>query len=151
MELSVEAELVLRAAGWERGRGIDISEWRSHFSANGIQLHDSAARFLSEFGGLSVDSSSGGGAPEPFELDPSLAYGEEDRFIDWSEVIGHSLYPLGELDGGRFFLGIDEVGRIYLVANWIACYGTIPEGLENLIRGVAPKELYGRQKIDPPD
>lgn len=80
-------------------------------------------------------------ARTPFALDPELARGEEGRFIEWGEEIGRHLYPLGELDHGRFFLGIDERSVIYLVETWVASFGPMPHALENLVLGVAPRPI----------
>jgi hypothetical protein len=103
-------------------------------------MHEAAEEFLSEFGGLVFDISGPGisCAREPFELDPLLAEGEEDRFADWSEVIGKSLYPIGEGDQGHYFLAIDESGEVYLVADWVAAFGPADKALEGLTLGVAP-------------
>lgn len=93
-------------------------------------------------------------AREPFALDPEPAWGEDDRFSEWSESIGRCLYPLGALDRGRFFLGIDEVSEIYLVETWVASFGTMPQALENLILGVALAGLLtstSRRAMGPPD
>lgn len=80
-------------------------------------------------------------ARTPFELDPELAWGEDDRFTEWGESIGHRLFPLGELDHGRFFLGMDEASVIYLVEGWIADFGPIPHAMEHLVLGVAPRRI----------
>lgn len=107
-------------------------------------MHKAAEDFLSEFGGLSFADGGDGisAAREPFEIDPSLCDGEEDRFIGWGDLIGVSLVPIGELAGGRCFLGIDESGVIYLVADWLAHLGAGLAGLEDLIVGIASKTLY---------
>ncbi|GED90136.1 SUKH-3 domain-containing protein [Streptomyces sp. 6-11-2] len=134
---------VLEASGWTAGRRVDTADWRSMFEAVGLAMHDAADTFLQEFGGLTV-SISGPGisvAREPFELDPGLAWGEDDRFSEWSDSIGRRLFPLGELDHGRFFLGIDENNEIYLVASWVASFGPMPQALENLILGVKPRRI----------
>lgn len=68
--------------------------------------------------------------------------GEDDRFSEWGEVAGRSIFPIGELDRGRFFLGIDEVGTIYMVADWLATFGVGQAGIESLVLGVAPKVLF---------
>src|SRR5262245_5957581 len=83
----------------------------------GLDMHPAAEVFLGEFGGLLVDVHGPGrtAARTPFELDPSLCAGEEDRFRDWGVEIGASLYPLGELDHGRYFLGMDDRG---LTTSW---------------------------------
>jgi hypothetical protein len=116
-ELSPESQTVLRDAGWYPGRQVDISTWMARLEAGGVVAHDAARSFLAEFGGLTVDISGPGvnRMREPFELDPLLCSGEEDRFLEWSADIECSLFPIGVLDMGRYFLGIDEEGEVYLV------------------------------------
>lgn len=113
------------------------------FEAAGIVMHDAAQTFLQAFGGLTVSHGGPGisRAREPFELDPELAWGEDDRFSEWSDELGKELFPLGELDHGRFFLGIDECSEIYLVEAWVASFGSMPHALENLILGVMPRRI----------
>ncbi|MEU4481733.1 SUKH-3 domain-containing protein [Micromonospora sp. NPDC023966] len=131
---------ILTEAGWQPGRRVDTSAWRTQLEAGGFDMHQAAERFLAEFGGLTVAHRGPGisQARAPFELDPLLCLGEDDRFADWSSVIHRSLFPLGELDEGRFFLGIDETGEVYLVADWLASYGPARQAVEKLILGVAP-------------
>ncbi|MEU6520848.1 SUKH-3 domain-containing protein [Streptomyces sp. NPDC046978] len=142
-EWSPEVLEVLEASGWTAGRRVDTAHWQSMFEAVGIVMHDAAEKFLQEFGGLSV-SIGGPGlncVREPFELDPELACGEDDRFSEWSASLGKDLFPLGELDHGRFFLGIDEGSEIYLVETWVASFGRMPHALDNLILGVMPRRI----------
>jgi hypothetical protein len=142
-EWSPEVLEVLEASGWTAGRRVDTAGWRSMFEGVGVRMHDAAETFLQEFGGLTVSIGGPGinRAREPFELDPELAWGEDDRFSEWSDALGRELFPLGELDHGRFFLGIDERGEIYLVAGWVASFGAMPHALENLILGVRPRRI----------
>ncbi|OPF82500.1 hypothetical protein VT50_0207075 [Streptomyces antioxidans] len=142
-EWSPEVREVLAASGWTAGRRVDTAHWRSMFEAVGIVMHDAAETFLQEFGGLSVRIGGPGlsCAREPFALDPELACGEDDRFSEWSDSLGIRLFPLGELDHGRFFLGIDEGSEIYLVETWVASFGPMPHALENLILGVLPRRI----------
>ncbi|MFD0140583.1 SUKH-3 domain-containing protein [Streptomyces sp. NPDC127159] len=102
-----------------------------------------ACKRLGPFGGLTVNVSGPGisCARTPFALDPELTWGEGDRFVEWGEAIGRHLYPLGELDHGRFFLGIDEAGVIYLVETWVAGFGPMPHSMEHLVLGVAPRRI----------
>jgi hypothetical protein len=139
-----EIRRALLAAGWQPGRRVDTTAWRTQLEAAGFATHDAAERFLGEFGGLTFDLSGPGfsQARLPFELDPLLCLGEDDRFAEWGQLIGRSLFPLGELDHGRYFLGIDETGEMYLVADWLASYGQVPGAIENLILGIAPQTLY---------
>ncbi|MER5583670.1 SUKH-3 domain-containing protein [Streptomyces asoensis] len=140
---SPRVEAVLKASGWTPGRRVDTSRWRSLFESVGLSMHDAAQAFLQKFGGLTVNVSGPGisCARTPFELDPELAWGEEDRFAQWGEAIGRRLYPLGELDHGRFFLGIDEGGVVHLVETWVAGFGPMPHAMENLVLGVAPRRI----------
>ncbi|WP_420876526.1 SUKH-3 domain-containing protein [Streptomyces griseoruber] len=82
-------------------------------------------------------------ARTPFEFDPELLVGEEDRFSEWGDEIGRRILPLGELDEGRHFLGIDEFSEIYLVDMWVGSFGRMPEAMENLVLGVMPRRLAG--------
>jgi hypothetical protein len=142
-EWSPEVLEVLEASGWTVGRRVDTADWRSMFEAVGIVMHDAAEAFLQEFGGLTVSVGGPGisRAREPFELNPELAWGEDDRFSEWSDSLGRRLFPLGELDGGRFFLGIDEGSEIRIVETWVASFGPMPHALENLILGVMPRRI----------
>lgn len=140
---SAEVEVVLRGAGWYPGRSVDTTAWRVRLEADGFRIHAAAEEFLREFGGLTA---AGGGsgitrAREPFELDPLLALGEDDRFGEWGEEIARCLFPLGELDHGHAFLGMDEQGELYVVANWLARFGRMPEAMENLLLGVMPVRM----------
>ncbi|MFJ5050523.1 SUKH-3 domain-containing protein [Streptomyces sp. NPDC088719] len=143
IDWSPEVRKVLKASGWRPGRRKDVGRWRLMFERSGLAMHDAAESFLREFGGLTVRISGPGitCAREPFELDPRLALGEEDRFLEWGEEMGRHLFPIGELDHGRFFLGIDEATEIYLVETWVASFGPMPEALENLILGMAPRPI----------
>ncbi|MFH8698934.1 SUKH-3 domain-containing protein [Streptomyces chartreusis] len=147
-EWSPEVLDVLETSGWTAGRRVDTAGWRSMFEAVGIVMHDAAEAFLQEFGGLSVSIGGPGinRAREPFELNPELAWGEDDRFFEWSASLGRRLFPLGELDGGRFLLGIDEDSEICLVETWVASFGPMPHALENLILGVKPRRIDDEHK-----
>ncbi|MFD9162150.1 SUKH-3 domain-containing protein [Streptomyces sp. NPDC059558] len=137
---SAEVETVLRGAGWYPGRNVDTTGWRERLEVDGFRIHSAAEDFLREFGGLTVVGGGSGitRAREPFELDPLLALGEGDRFGEWGEEIGHHLFPLGELDHGQAFIGLDERGELYVVVNWLARFGRMPEAMENLVLGVMP-------------
>lgn len=137
---SADSESVLIAHGWIPGRHVDIAPWVGPLAAGGIAAHEAARRFLAEFGGLSIRISGQGvnRAREPFELDPLRCLGEEDRFQSWGDELGRSIVPVGILDRGRFFLGIDENAEILLVETWVASFGRMPLGLDNLIAGTSP-------------
>ncbi|MEV6394756.1 SUKH-3 domain-containing protein [Streptomyces sp. NPDC051907] len=139
-----ETEVTLRAAGWWPGRRVAVEHWRETLEESGlVRMHDAAERFLAEFGGLNVWISGPGitCSKTPFNFDPELLTGEEGRFAEWSQTVGHDLFPIGELDEGRFFLGIDENSEVYLVETWLATFGPVPEALEKLAQGIRPEEI----------
>lgn len=137
-------EAVLRQAGWHPDRRVDLTRWKA--SLTEFPWHPAAERFLGEFGGLRVDVRGPGitVAREPFELDPELAAGEEERFADLSAAFGCAFFPVGELGQGEFFLGIDEEGAVYLLAARAFRHGPADAALEHLVTGVAP------QRVAPP-
>lgn len=96
---SPETYEVLEASGWTPERKVDTDRWRSMFEGAGVTMHTAAQALLQGFGGLSVNVSGPGisCARTPFELDPELVLGEDDRFVEWGKSIGHQLFPLGEL------------------------------------------------------
>ncbi|MGW1910417.1 SUKH-3 domain-containing protein [Streptomyces sp. NPDC002076] len=137
-------EETLRAAGWRPGRRVPVQLWREMLEATGlVRMHEAAELFLSEFGGLDVRISGPGidVAKTPFHFDPEQVVGEEDRFADWSVTVGRDIFPIGELDEGRFFLGIDEGGEICLIETWVATFGRAQEALEKLVLGIAPRRI----------
>lgn len=138
-----EVEEVLRAAGWSPERQVDVAGWASLFEGEGLPAHQAALDFLREFGGLSVHIGGPGRekAKEPFEFNPSLCEGEGELFVTWGEELERQLFPLGELDRGRFFLAIDENAEIYLVETWAASFGAGPAAVENLVLGNKPTEV----------
>lgn len=138
--VSREAAEGLRAAGWTPGRRVDAAEWLRAFARRGLVAHEAAGEFLAEFGGLRSISSGPGitCAREPFDLDPMCCLGEEDRFLEWGAELGKSLFPIGELAEGRFFLGIDEDATVYLVETWVASFGRMPTAIEHLLLGMQP-------------
>lgn len=106
-------------------------------------MHSAAAEFLAEFGGLSLDIDGQGitMARTPVSFDPMRGDGEEERFADWGQEVGLSLFPIGSLESERFCLGMSETGEIFLVEAWLASFGVGDAALENLIRGVAPVKV----------
>ncbi|MFG3092315.1 SUKH-3 domain-containing protein [Streptomyces antibioticus] len=137
-------EETLRAGGWSPGRRVPTDGWRERLEETGlVRMHEAARAFLAEFGGLDVWLSGPGitCAKTSFHFDPDKLIGEEDRFAAWSAEIGRALFPIGELDHGRFFLGIDENSEIYLVETWLAAFGPAQDALEKLILGIAPEHI----------
>lgn len=139
--ISKEAGRVLRLAGWSEERHVGTVEWRTSLESDGFVLNAEAEQFLAKFGGLAVPE--GGSGVErfrsSFELDPLLCLGESDRFEDWSEVLGRALSPVGELEKGRFMLGMDTLAILYLVSDRLGSFGGHEHALDALVLGMAPQ------------
>ncbi len=93
---------------------------------------------LSEFGNLRIGRRGPGieFARTPVVLDPMMAVGESDRFVEFAAPLGVSLYPLGETDDGHGFITIDERGRVFLIFDDLYFVGhTFDRALDNLLRG----------------
>jgi hypothetical protein len=140
---SPEVEDVLRSAGWSPERRTTTDGWTALFENEGIHAHQAAIDFLQEFGGLNIEIHGSGitRAKEPFELDPSLCESEEGRFTAFGRQIGREIFPIGEIDYGRYLLGIDQNTEVYVVETWIANFGPMPTAMENLVLGVKPTPI----------
>lgn len=146
MRFSAESERTLRHAGWYPGRTVDTESWRVPMEQDGFVFPEVAVRFLTEFHGLSFPDNGAGisRARAPFEFDPLLVLGDEDSFSAWAADLGRAVAPLGELDRGRFYLGMDELGGIYRITDGPRFFGVGDAGLENLVLGVMSVEPQSR-------
>ena len=131
---------LLQEAGWVPGR--DVS--------GKLQLPDdfvpfpAALNVLNEFGNLRIGKHGPGVecARIPLILNPMLATGEFDRFIEYENTLRIRLYPLGETGDGHSFIAIDEQGRIFLLFENISFVdNTFDAALDNLLNGTKPPIL----------
>jgi hypothetical protein len=134
-----EAVEVLRMAGWEPGRtvGSDVNTWeRELASKGGFVMNGPARQFLIEFGGLAWPRR-GAGEHLPsysFNFDPCSAIYENDRFEEAEQYVGESLFPVGEVLNGHYFLALGESGTFYLVMDDVQPYASEKwDALERLL------------------
>lgn len=143
---SLQTEQVLRGAGWYPGRHVPdmVTLWKSEAMLAEFHMFQSAERVLLEFGGLTVDQSDLGEtcAREPFQVDPTLAAYEGDRFSEFSPLVSTQLYPLGEAFNASYYWAIGEDDQLYILWDDIHLLGkNIDEALENLIIGRMPQKI----------
>jgi hypothetical protein len=112
-----EVVSVLRAAGWFEGRRVgdrDIERWERRVASTGhaAPMFPSVRAALYEFGRLTIGKQGPGRdlATMSVRFDP--VYGEVTD--DFEQMVGRSLYPLGDADGGACLLAMDESGNAYL-------------------------------------
>jgi hypothetical protein len=144
---SILTEERLREAGWYPGRQVPdlVTAWqRSLLLSDQWELFPSAEKALLEFGGLTFSHTGPGVtcAREPFDLDPTDAMYENDRFGDFVGIVGTRLYPIGQASQGQYFLAIGEDERVFLLEQDIRLMGhNIDEALEHLLIGIKPEEI----------
>lgn len=138
-------ENVLRQSGWFSGRQVDssVSEWKSQLKAtDNLEMFPKAEEVLLEFGGIKVERKKDF-SKQSFEINPSLAVYEGDRFEEYASLLKVKIYPLGEGFSGHCFLGVVEDGRIV----WIMDAGiflmgdNFGEALTKMILGQHPEPI----------
>lgn len=125
---------MLREAGWFPGR--DVS--RDLKLPRGFKPFPAALKVLAEFGNLRIGRDGPGieFRRKPVILDPMLVAGEDDRYAEFSRLLGVGLYPLGETADGHAFLAIDELGRVFFIFGDMFFVGdSFESALENLLLG----------------
>ncbi|MFE9765759.1 SUKH-3 domain-containing protein [Streptomyces sp. NPDC005808] len=114
---SAETDRVLRKAGWYLGRSMPTGTWEFILrERGGFGIHESARRFLAEFGGLMTyglpaDSTL---TQSAIRLDPLKAEWDEEAFARLSEEAGTPLCPVGQADNGNSYLGMAASGAVYV-------------------------------------
>ena len=139
---------MLMQAGWHPGRrdSARLLRWAGEFfPTSGFVLSAAAEAALAELAGITVTSRGPGKsiARAGFEIDPTLAAGECDRFADFERVIGSALCPLGEADDGRLYLAVAEDGRLVTLMDdaWILG-DSLEEGLAALLLGRKGRPVF---------
>lgn len=130
---------VLKQSGWRSAddRSGLIAQWEETLREEFV-LFPAARRVLEQFGGIEVRQTGPGEecAKSSFRVDPSLAWGEGDRFQMFSQKLGTVLYPLGDIDGGHAFLAVGDNGQVFALMDVVSLVGaSITDALERLVRG----------------
>ena len=140
--LEFHTKKLLAAAGWFPGRQQKemLEDWIiSFFNLQEFSLTEAARDALLELGGLRVEQSGAGEsvARGSFWFEPTGAWGEYDRFLEFEKFLSSNICPIGEADNGASFLAITEDGRVLCLMDdaWI-----IGSNLENALNSLA----YGR-------
>lgn len=127
----------LVAAGWAAGRNIAITDWTRKLTGAGFELNDAAVAIWSEFGGLTIRSSSSRVPASSLHLDPV------DACIDAAEEAatlerhyGENYSPLG-MWSSQFLAYISASGRVIAVGpHWVWPLGaTFRQALAYVVDG----------------
>jgi hypothetical protein len=139
--LAPQVAKALEDAGWFPGRRVDelVAGWTAQLDrSGGFRIFPAAAQGLREFGGLRITQRGPGleCSRESFELVPTAALGEDDRFEEYARIVGSRLYPLGEYASGHYFIAIDERGRVFLLMDDLQYVADdLPRALDSLLTG----------------
>ncbi|MFI7273826.1 SUKH-3 domain-containing protein [Streptomyces sp. MS19] len=137
---SQETERVLRGAGWSPGRAVGVESYEELLSrSGGFAMHPAARDFLAEFGGLEVEARGPGisALKADFQIDPTLAEGEDEIFDVLSEEAGTNLYPLGMMGRRNLYIGMAADGRVFLGMDSVSEYAENGDrALEKLVEGI---------------
>lgn len=106
----MDALQLLRAAGWQPGRRVDIDGERVSLLQEGFELTPAAEALLTEYSGLTIR---GGPHDDPLVIEAAAAAG--DVFPGWATrygaSIGSTLVPVGQQS--HMTLYVDETGRLW--------------------------------------
>ncbi|SFD44058.1 SUKH-3 domain-containing protein [Streptomyces aidingensis] len=138
---SAEADWMLRRSGWFPGRSVSTAQWEQVLRENdeGFEANEAARRFLTEFGGLELNTKGPGRtmARSPVRLDPLVAKLDFEIFDFLSEEAGTYLYPIGDAVQANQYLGMAENGAVYFGMDVVELLAdTADEALDKLIRGI---------------
>ncbi len=144
-EISPVTRAVLSHAGWSGANVPDavVEAWIRELRP-GFRVFAQARLALGKFGGLRIEQSGTGEecARETFDLRPTLALYEEDRFERFASSLGSPLFPLGEAGNGHVFLAISPDGRVFALMEDLWLVGqTIEAALDNLVAGKSSTKL----------
>ena len=141
--LHEEVRTLLKQVGWSPRRRIcssQILEWGNALEQSSqFHLFEAARHALLEFGDLTIERSGLGVhcARSGFEINPLLALGEKDRFLQHEAAARTKLFPLGEVRQGHAFLAIGENGAVFILMEELVYLGKdIHSALENLLQGI---------------
>ena len=128
-------ENALTNAGWFEGRNVesDTLNWTLELLEDDFEIFPAALNILLEFGGLKLEQSGNGYLP--LLLDPTLAFGENDRFSDFAEMLGNQLYPLGEFINQHYYLAVSDDGRVFSLMTELTIIGkNFNDALERIVQ-----------------
>jgi SUKH-3 immunity protein len=140
-------EETLMKAGWFPQRRVeaDVVKWKTQIKkSDDKDMFSHAEKILYEFGCLKIEQGEFGvNYPRTtFEINPSLAIYESDRFAEYEELLKMNLYPLGEAVGGYYFIAVGENGQVFWLMDNIVLIGeNFDEAISNMILGIRPKTI----------
>lgn len=143
-ELSKTTQKLLERAGWFPGRRIDISRYEEVLRTSRSPVHECVREFLSEFGGLHVETLKKG---RDFHADPCLAasefYIDDEGLSEYNITVGAALCCVGVASRAHMMLLMDQSGRMYgVVDDLIYVIGDTPHAaLELLCSGEPLREF----------
>ena len=123
----------LKAAGWHKGRRVDMTKVRDFYSKGGIILPAGAVRFLREYHGLAsgwyfnipVEKQAGRAPDVTFSLFPNKGWETEQYFDErYKDVFDEDLKTISEY-AGEPLVWVASIGYYYYDAVYMGSTGKI--------------------------
>jgi hypothetical protein len=130
----------LLAAGWSKGRSIEILKTESFLNGHGYGLSNDARQFLQEFKGLNIKTVSGGEVNINLEIaTTTLQYEEVQEICD--HIGADFITPVAVVTPGAITVVVDDHGRMFGtlpgLSDWLVQFGdTCTSGLVAIVSGV---------------
>lgn len=131
---------ILHQAGWSEDYKRDTKSYEHLLKSRGYPVHPVQLKFLSRFGGLICYSPDYGRAAY-FHFDvPRADYGA-DYLAEYSQHLGVSLSPIGQVFNGNMLLAMALDGTVYALRDdTVVIYGgSGEEAIETLCAGASER------------
>jgi SUKH-3 immunity protein of toxin-antitoxin system len=131
----------LNRSGWRSDRAVDTTTYVESLNAAGFVVHEAAADFLKEYGGLRIQYPHAKVADieDEMHFDPLtvIRHITPSHVNTYSRVLSRQLCPIGEAARGYLTLMMDERGEVYASYDdffaWVGSSGA--EAIEALCSG----------------
>lgn len=107
----------LNRSGWHPNRTFDATTFVEALNAAGFVVHEAAAHFLTEYGGLFIKypHAKVAGMKDEMHFDPLIVITHitPAAVNAYAKVLGRKLTPIGEAARGYLTLMMDDEGKVY--------------------------------------
>jgi SUKH-3 immunity protein len=147
IQISEDAKVLLRSAGWHDGRHVGTADIVSFLRTCGFQIFLLAIDFLEEFHGINLPRLNGPLSFLKFDVFSAASWVEEEDLPYIGGLVSEPLCIIGH--GGGVLVFITHSGRMLLLDDqWMRyrCIPTLVEGIDCIL-GIRPFPQYPAVQI----
>ena len=141
----------LSRSGWHPNRTLDTTTFVGSLIAAGFVVHEAAADFLKEFGGLCIKYPHAKVADleDEMHFDALIvsAHITPAAVNAYAKVLGRKLTPIGEADRGYLTLMMDDEGKVY--ASYDDFFALVGSSGADAIEGLCSVSIRNEQLANP--